>query len=80
MYRAFTANRKDHQKGRRDEFNGDAVGISFDSYHDHRTGFDSTSLRAGQKIDLVLTNPMHADMSWNAVWYQEQAWRFCLDR
>ncbi len=43
--------------GRRDEFNGDVVGINFDSYHDHRTGFEFNITAAGQKIDLVLTNP-----------------------
>ena len=57
--------------GRRDQFNGDAVGIDFDSYHDHRTGFEFNVTAAGQKIDLVLTNPMEGDYSWNAVWYVE---------
>ena len=57
--------------GRRDEFNGDVVGIDLDSYHDHRTGFEFNVTAAGQKIDLVLTNPMQADFSWNAVWYVE---------
>src|SRR3972149_613738 len=65
--------------GRRDEFQGDAVGINFDSYHDHRTGFEFNVTVAGQKIDLVLTNPMNADYSWNAVWYvktgmEDSAW------
>jgi len=65
--------------GRRDQFNGDAVGINFDSYHDHRTGFEFNVTVAGQKIDLVLTNPMNADYSWNAVWYvktgmEDSAW------
>jgi len=59
------------RSGRRDQFNGDAVGINFDSYHDHRTGFEFNVTAAGQKIDLVLTNPMDADYSWNAVWYVE---------
>jgi hypothetical protein len=65
--------------GRRDEFNGDAVGINFDSYHDHRTGFEFNVTAAGQKIDLVLTNPMNADFNWNAVWsaktgIEDSAW------
>ena len=54
--------------GKRDEFNGDMVGITFDSYHDHRTGFEFDITAAGQKIDLVLTNPSNGDYDWNAVW------------
>lgn len=53
---------------RRDEFSGDMVGINFDSYHDFRTGFEFNVSAAGQKIDLILTNPMEADMNWDAVW------------
>ncbi len=54
--------------GRRDEFGGDMVGVSFDSYHDHRTGFEFDVTAAGQKIDLLITNPMNFDLNWNAVW------------
>ncbi|MCX6120823.1 MAG: DUF5916 domain-containing protein [Ignavibacteriales bacterium] len=65
--------------GRRDELNGDIVGINFDSYHDHRTGFEFDVTSAGQKIDLMLTNPSNADYNWNAVWYvktgmEDSAW------
>jgi hypothetical protein len=65
--------------GRRDQFQGDAVGINFDSYHDHRTGFEFNVTASGQKIDLILTNPMNADYNWNAVWYvkvamEDSAW------
>ena len=65
--------------GRRDQFNGDVVGINLDSYHDHRTGFEFNVTAAGQKIDLILTNPMNADFSWDAVWYvktgmEDSAW------
>ena len=65
--------------GRRDEFAGDGVGINFDSYHDHRTGFEFNVTAAGQKIDLLLTNPMEADFNWNAIWYvktgmEDSAW------
>lgn len=59
--------------GRRDEFNGDVTGICFDSYYDHRTGFEFDITSAGQKIDLVLTNPSSADINWNAVWYAKTA-------
>lgn len=54
--------------GRRDEFAGDMVGVCFDSYHDHRTGFEFDVSAAGQKLDLLITNPMNADLNWNAVW------------
>ena len=65
--------------GRRDQFNGDAVGINFDSYHDHRTGFEFNVTAAGQKIDLILTNPTNGDYDWDAVWYvkvgfEDSAW------
>lgn len=65
--------------GRRDEFSGDMVGINFDSYHDHRTGFEFNVSAAGQKVDLLLTNPVNADVSWDAVWYvktgmEDSAW------
>jgi hypothetical protein len=67
------------KRGRRDEFNGDVVGINFDSYHDHRTGFEFNITAAGQKIDLILTNPSVGDYNWNAVWYakvgtEDSAW------
>jgi hypothetical protein len=55
--------------GRRDELTGDIMGVSFDSYHDHRTGFEFTTTAAGQKVDGILTNPMNGDTNWNAVWY-----------
>lgn len=65
--------------GRRDELYGDMAGINFDSYHDHRTGFEFSVTAAGQKIDLILFNPMAWDMNWNAVWYvktglEDSAW------
>jgi hypothetical protein len=79
--RAFESNPENitRKSGRRDELNGDAVGINFDSYHDHRTGFEFNITSAGQKIDLMLTNPMNADFNWNAVWYaktgiEDSAW------
>ena len=57
--------------GRRDEFQGDMTGITFDSYYDHRTGFEFDITAAGQKIDLLLTNPSAWDVNWNAVWKGE---------
>ncbi|MBN2350076.1 MAG: hypothetical protein JXJ22_14645 [Bacteroidales bacterium] len=63
----------DRKAGRRDEFNGDIVGVCFDSYHDHRTGFEFDVTAAGQKCDVMLTNPSNPDMNWNAVWYGKTA-------
>jgi len=65
--------------GRRDESTGDMVGVCFDSYHDRRTGFEFDVTAAGQKIDLLITNPTNADNNWNAVWYvktsrEDSAW------
>lgn len=59
--------------GRRDEFTGDMVGVAFDSYHDHRTGFEFDVSAAGQKLDLVVTNPCNIELNWNAVWYAKTA-------
>ena len=78
IYVAFRAHDTEPEKisakaGRRDQFQGDIVGITFDSYHDQRTGFEFDVTAAGQKIDLVLTNPMVADNNWDAVWYGKSA-------
>lgn len=53
---------------RRDELSGDMVGICFDSYHDRRTGFEFDVSVTGQKVDMMITNPMNSDFNWNAVW------------
>ena len=65
--------------GRRDELFGDMMGVTFDSYHDHRTGFEFIVTASGQKVDDILTNPMISDFNWNAVWYvktglEDSAW------
>ncbi|HOF21088.1 MAG TPA: DUF5916 domain-containing protein [Bacteroidales bacterium] len=65
--------------GGRDEIVGDVVGIAFDSYRDYRTGFEFTITAWGQKVDLVLFNPMDWDFNWNAVWkgktgLEDSAW------
>lgn len=54
-------------RGKRDEFIGDMVGVSFDSYFDHRTAFEFDVTSGGSKIDL-LTSDGNFDTSWNAVW------------
>jgi len=65
--------------GTRDEFAGDIMGVNFDSYHDHRTGFEFSITSWGQKIDLILFNPENWDFNWNAVWngktgVEDSAW------
>jgi hypothetical protein len=65
--------------GVRDETVGDMVGVTFDSYRDYRTGFEFTITAWGQKVDLVLFNPMNWDFNWNAVWkgktgLEDSAW------
>jgi hypothetical protein len=65
--------------GVRDEIVGDMVGVNFDSYRDYRTGFEFTITAWGQKVDLVLFNPMNWDFNWNAVWkgkvgLEDSAW------
>ncbi len=65
--------------GLRDELGGDMLGINFDSYHDYRTGFEFNMTAYGQKVDLVLSNPMSWDVTWNSVWkgkvaIEDSAW------
>jgi hypothetical protein len=64
---------------RDDETAGDMVGVTFDSYRDYRTGFEFTITAWGQKVDLVLFNPMNWDFNWNPVWkgkvgIEDSAW------
>ena len=79
--RAFDTHPGKIQKiaGPRDAFEGDIVGINFDSYNDDQTGFEFDLTAYGQKIDLVLMNPSAWDVSWNPVWYgkvgfEDSAW------
>ncbi len=63
----------------RDEFNGDVVGIAFDSYHNERTAYEFNVTAAGQKVDLMHTGSGNWDESWNAVWdvqvsFNDTAW------
>ena len=84
LYVAFRAYDGEPEKivrmaGVRDETVGDMVGLTFDSYRDYRTGFEFTMTAWGQKVDLVLFNPMNWDFNWNAVWkgksgLEDSAW------
>lgn len=58
---------------RRDALSGDVTGVSLDSYHDRRTGFEFDVTAAGQKLDGINTNPWNTDLTWNAVWYAKTA-------
>ncbi|MBN2417751.1 MAG: carbohydrate binding family 9 domain-containing protein, partial [Deltaproteobacteria bacterium] len=63
----------------RDVYEGDVVGLSFDSYRDYRTGFEFHISAWGQKTDNILFNPMNWDTNWNAVWkgksgMEDSAW------
>ena len=65
--------------GGRDKTVGDMMGLTLDSYRDYRTGFEFTITAWGQKVDLVLFNPMNWDFNWNAVWkgkvgMEDSAW------
>jgi len=83
IYVAFIAHETepekiDRQMGRRDQLAGDMVGVNFDSYFDHRTGFEFNLTAAGVQVDLLLTNESF-DFNWNAVWegrvsYQDSSW------
>lgn len=54
--------------GKRDEISGDVVGICFDSYFDHRFGYEFDISAAGNQIDLIIDNEGVPDFNWNAVW------------
>ncbi len=62
----------ERQFGGRDEFKGDMVGISFDSYFDKRTAFEFDITAAGGRIDMIgLENGKIWDFTFNAVWIGE---------
>ncbi|MFN8258951.1 MAG: DUF5916 domain-containing protein [Bacteroidales bacterium] len=56
---------------RRDKFDGDLVGIMFDSYYDKRTSFYFIVNAAGVKSDALQTedNGDMTDDSWDPIWY-----------
>tara|TARA_R110002050_G_scaffold48356_3_gene112456 strand:+ start:4360 stop:7011 length:2652 start_codon:yes stop_codon:yes gene_type:complete len=55
---------------RRDGFEGDWVGIFFDSYYDKRTSFNFIVTAAGVKGDEFSSNNGNdSDESWNPIWY-----------
>jgi hypothetical protein len=55
---------------RRDDDEGDLVGIAFDTYHDKRTAFVFEVNAAGVKIDAVVTEDGNNwDYDWDPIWY-----------
>ncbi len=79
LYIAFRCEDPDPEKimrlvGRHDELKGDAVGIAFDSYFDHLTGFEFDVTAAGGKVDMSISdNGKSFNFNWNAVWYAKAA-------
>ena len=57
------------QLARRDEsIEGDLVELSFDSYHDHLSGYIFRLTPAGARRDATLSSNGGQDNSWDAVW------------
>ncbi|MDR2911997.1 MAG: carbohydrate binding family 9 domain-containing protein [Alistipes sp.] len=55
--------------GNRDENNvGDLISVAFDPYHDFRAGTEFNINVGGNKTDLVVTDRLEVNRSWNAVW------------
>ncbi len=56
------------QVSNRDDWTGDHVMISFDSYHDFRAASEFMLNAGGSKTDMVMTDQFVTNSSWNAVW------------
>jgi hypothetical protein len=55
--------------GNRDENNlGDLISIAFDTYHDFRAAPEFNICAGGNKTDLIVTDKLNINRSWNAVW------------
>ncbi len=55
---------------RRDNCDGDQVGIAFDSYHDLRTAFIFFVSVAGSKQDMIMSNDGdNEDSTWDPIWF-----------
>ena len=56
--------------GRRDDFPGDWISVSIDSYHDLRTAFSFTLSASGVRNDEFTSgNGDNSDDSWNPIWF-----------
>ena len=55
--------------GNRDEYDlGDYVSVAFDPYHDARAATQFILNAGGNKSDMIVTDDMSYNTSWNAVW------------
>lgn len=55
--------------GNRDENGtGDLISVAFDTYHDFRAAPEFNINVGGNKTDLIVTDGLSVNMSWNAVW------------
>ncbi|MDH6358125.1 DUF5916 domain-containing protein [Parabacteroides sp. PF5-9] len=54
--------------GNRDEEIGDLVSVSFDPYHDYRVATQFVLNAGGTKADMMITDQLVNNRSWNAVW------------
>lgn len=56
------------QIGNRDDWTGDYVRVSFDSYHDYRSASQFMLNAGGTRTDLNMTDNQEMNFSWNAIW------------
>jgi len=55
--------------GNRDDNSiGDLVSVAFDTYHDYRAAPEFNINLGGNKTDLIVTDKLAVNLSWNAVW------------
>jgi len=55
--------------GNRDDNSvGDLISVCFDTYHDYRAGTEFNINAGGNKTDLIVTDNLSINLSWNAVW------------
>ncbi len=55
---------------RRDNIEGDLVGVDFDSYHDMRTSFGFWVSASGVKLDRIMSgNGSNEDDTWDPIWF-----------
>lgn len=55
--------------GNRDDNSiGDVISVAFDTYHDYRAAPEFNINSGGNKTDLIVTDKLEVNKSWNAVW------------
>ncbi len=57
----FIGNRDDNKMG-------DLISVAFDTYHDYRAAPEFNINLGGNKTDLIVTDKLNVNLSWNAVW------------